>query len=137
MTWPRTIHHILRPPRGNRRLKYEVDDSEFATPAPAELSVDVVTAHASMVNVEAAVEKNVFRSKVHSCQHLAVMLFDLFYLSVKRIFLMIVSCILVDFLVYRGTVIVDHFTAQDNMAVLGTIWFGVFVLLMLMMWYLF
>ncbi|TGO24725.1 hypothetical protein BPAE_0096g00310 [Botrytis paeoniae] len=66
---------------------------------PNELTVDIITAHASMVNVEAAAKKSVFKSKVHS-----------FFFGVLR-----------DFLFFRGTVIVDHFTEQGNMAVLGTI----------------
>ncbi|TGO39713.1 hypothetical protein BHYA_0049g00490 [Botrytis hyacinthi] len=111
------FHRTLRPPRGNRRLDSEVDDSAATAVAPNELTVDVVTAYVAMTSVEAAAEKNVFKSKVHSIQAL--------------------FCILVDFLVYRGTVIADHFTAQGNMAVLETIWFGVFALLMLMMWFLF
>ncbi|TGO62125.1 hypothetical protein BOTNAR_0118g00010 [Botryotinia narcissicola] len=119
-------HRNLRPPRGNRRLDSEVDDFAATTVTPNELTVDVVTAYVAMINEEAAAEKNVFKSKVHSCQNFVVMLFNLFNLSVKRIF----------FLATAGTVILDHFTAQGNMALLETIWFGGFAFLIFMMWFL-
>ncbi|KAM0126755.1 hypothetical protein ACHAP3_009124 [Botrytis cinerea] len=74
------IHRILRPPRGNRRLESEVDeseaddsevdeseadDSEVATLAPNRLSVDFVTAHAAMVRLETAAKKSDIKSKVY------------------------------------------------------------------------
>ncbi|KAF7943913.1 uncharacterized protein EAE97_005983 [Botrytis byssoidea] len=104
----------LRPPRGNRRLDSEFDDFAATTVTPNELTVDVVTAYVAMINEEAAAEKNVFKSKVHS----------------------VLFCTLLDFLGYRGTVILDHFTAQGDMALLETVWFGGFALLIFMMWFL-
>ncbi|TGO56554.1 hypothetical protein BCON_0076g00320 [Botryotinia convoluta] len=57
------IHRILRPPRGNRRLDSEVDDSEVATLGLNELSADAVIAHASMVKLETAAKKSIIKSK--------------------------------------------------------------------------
>ncbi|TGO85236.1 hypothetical protein BPOR_0417g00060 [Botrytis porri] len=116
MTWPHTIHRTLRPPRGNRRLGFEVDDSAVATVAPNGITVGVVTAHASMVNVEAAAEKSVFKSKVHKIH----ILIGIFAYS----------------LCTRAAMIFDYYTEQGDMAIAGAIWAGMFMLFMLTMRYL-
>ncbi|KAF5872107.1 uncharacterized protein Bfra_009136 [Botrytis fragariae] len=83
--------------------------------ALSELTVNVVTAHASMVNVEAAAEKSVFKSKVHSIH---IPIGGLSYS-----------------LCTRAAMIFDYYSKQGDMATAGAIWVGVSVLFMLSMRY--
>ncbi|KAF7911454.1 uncharacterized protein EAF01_002961 [Botrytis porri] len=137
MTWPHTIHRTLRPPRGNRRLGFEVDDSAVATVAPNGITVGVVTAHASMVNVEAAAEKSVFKSKVHKWRRVAVNLLTGPTTLPKAIFIIhILIGIFAYSLCTRAAMIFDYYTEQGDMAIAGAIWAGMFMLFMLTMRYL-
>ncbi|KAK6612784.1 hypothetical protein H4I96_01997 [Botrytis cinerea] len=113
------IHRILRPPRGNRRLESEIDeseadDSEVATLAPNRLSVDFVTAHAAMVRLETAAKKSVIKSKVY------------------RILIGVLCYLLFS----RGILVLDYYLDQCEMVVVGAIWAGVLMLLfILMIWF--
>ncbi|KAM0131179.1 hypothetical protein ACHAO1_007493 [Botrytis cinerea] len=135
------IHRTLRPPRGNRRLESEVDDSEaddseVATLAPNRLSVDFVTAHAAMVRLETAAKKSVMKSKVYRWRHFAVMLFELFNNSVQKTVLMILIGVLCYLLFSRGILVLDDYLDQREMVVVGAIWAGMLMLLfILMIWF--
>ncbi|KAF7917907.1 uncharacterized protein EAE98_009935 [Botrytis deweyae] len=91
-----------------------MSDDEFEQ-APDELSVDVVTAHDTMVRLETSAKKSINKSQDERRQNFSVLLVDLFNYSVKRTILMILIGVLGYFLASRGVVAIDYYFDQREM----------------------